>query len=119
MHSGKGKREKGNKDNKEKLKPKSKSNVTCENCTKEGHTTENCWAKGGRKEGQWPNRRTSSKKDKKEDKKTKSATVADNEELFAFTCTPNYSAMAQTMEILKSRLGAIVDSGASHHFCPD
>ena len=47
--------------------------------------------------------------------------AADNEEgaLFAFTCTSDYAAMAQKLDIPKSRLGMCIDSGVSKDYCPD
>src|ERR1700692_2259319 len=70
---------------------KSKSDESCNNCGKPGHTKLNCYSKGRGKEGQGLRQ----KKDKKEEKKDKSATVADQEadELFAFTCTSDYIAL--------------------------
>ena len=85
---GKGKRE------------KSKSSVTCENCGRARHTIPDCWSKGGGKEGQGPRQ----KKSKKGEKRSQdSAVVAsgENEELFAFTCTSDYAAMANTLQIPK------------------
>ena len=47
--------------------------------------------------------------------------AADNEEnkLFAFTCTLDYVAMADGLNVSKSRLGTCIDSGASRDYCPD
>ena len=82
-----------------------------------GHTKPNCWLKGGGKEGQGPRQ----KKSKKGEKKDESAAVAEtkDEELFAFTCTLDYVAIAEALKVPKSRLGACIDSGASRHYCPD
>jgi hypothetical protein len=79
---------KGNKKN--TLNPKERSDKTCENCKKQGHTKPECWAKGGGKEGEGPKQNTSETKEKE------SAAVAeeaknDNDESFAFTCTSDYS----------------------------
>jgi len=90
--------------------------VTCGNCKKSGHTTADCYAKGGGKEGQalW-------QKKSEKSEKTESAVVGaeDENEMFAFTCTSNYVAAADELNIPKSRLGACVDSGASRVYSPD
>jgi len=113
-HGKKGKKGKGGRGKKpEKLE----SDELCDNCNRPGHTKPNCWAKGGGKEGQGPRQ----KKSKKGEKKDESAAVADvkDEELFAFTCTSDYVAVAEALQVPKSRLGACIDSGASRHYCPD
>jgi len=43
----------------------------------------------------------------------------DKEELFAFTCTSDYVALTDAIDVPKSRFGTCVDSGASRHYCPD
>ena len=55
------------------------------------------------------------------EKKDESAAVAEikDEELFAFTCTSDYVAVAEALKVPKSRLGACIDSGASRHYCLD
>jgi hypothetical protein len=47
--------------------------------------------------------------------------AVDNEEnkLFAFTCTSDYVAVADMLDIPRSKLGTCMDSGASHDYCPD
>ena len=42
-----------------------------------------------------------------------------DDELFVFTCTSDYADIPKALQIPKSRLGACMDSGASHHYCPD
>ena len=69
-------------------KDKLKSDVTCKNCDRPGHSKDDFWSKGGGKEGQGP-------RQKKKGKTTETVVVAaDNEdnELFAFTCTSDYAA---------------------------
>lgn len=87
--------------------------ITCDNCKKAGHTKADCWSKGGGKEGQGPRQ--------KKAKKNKSAVVAneDDNDLFAFTCTSDYVAVAKALQVLKSKLGGCVDSGASRDYSPD
>jgi hypothetical protein len=46
-------------------------------------------------------------------------TTAEKPEVFAFTCTSDFVELASLIAIPKARLGAIVDSGASWHFCPN
>src|ERR1700678_3724114 len=89
--------------------------VTCDNCKKPGHTKEQCYLKGGGSEGQGP-------RQKRKAKKSETATVATNDDerdLFAFTCSSDYAAVAERFEMLKSRLGTCMDSGASMDYCPD
>ena len=94
---------------------------TCENCGKEGHNKENCWAEGGGKEGQclYKRKPKPGKGKKKGEEPEELAALADDGELFAFTCTSDYVAVAKSLNIPKSKLGAIVDSGANRHYCPD
>ena len=96
-------------------KDKSKSNMTCKNCNRPGHSKDDCWSKGGEKEGQGP-------RQKKKGKTTKTVVVAaddDDNELFAFICTSNHAAVADMLDIPKSRLGTCMDSRASRHYCPE
>ena len=78
------------------------------------HIKADCYQKG--KEGQAP----WMKKDKKEGEKNKgSANTAQDEDVFAFTCTSDFAEVADTLQIPKSKCGAIADSGTSCHFSPD
>ena len=47
--------------------------------------------------------------------------AADDEEgaLFAFTCTSDYVAVVDRLDITKSKLGTCIDSGVSRDYCPD
>ena len=76
---------------------KSNLSETCENCGHEGHTKPACWSKGGGKEGWGPKHRRSKKGEKKA---SESATLAkaEDEELFAFTCTSDYADTAKTLQ---------------------
>jgi hypothetical protein len=86
------------------------SDIICHNCKGKGHKKSDCWSKGGGKESQGPYQRKG--------KKTETAVVAatrdkpDNE-LFAFMCTSNFTNVAKALQVLKSRLGTCIDSGAS------
>jgi len=98
-----------------KKKDESQSDVICENCSKSGHSKPDCWSKGGGKEGQGP-------RQKNKGKKNETVVVAaddDKEDLFAFTCTSAYVALAESIDVPKSKLGTCMDSGASRHYCPD
>ena len=72
------------------------TNVVCENsnCGKSGHTKANCWVKGGGKEGQGP--QTSTSKTVKKTA-TESAAVADDGDLFAFSCTLDFKKAADDL----------------------
>jgi hypothetical protein len=54
-----------------------------------------------------------------EKKTEESSAIAVEEEMFAFACTSDFNDVAQSLQIPKSKRGAVVDSGASSHFCPD
>ena len=73
----------------------------CDNCQRLGHIKVNCWSKGGGKEGQGLGHRKPKIKNP-----TESATVADskstNEDLFAFTCTSDFSTSANATAVPKS-----------------
>ena len=112
-------RSKGTGKSNRKEKGESKPDVICDNCKKPGHTGEQCYSKGGGCEGQGPKQKAKAKAKAKE---SETAVVATNDEegdLFAFTCTSDYVALADQLEVLKSRLGTCIDSGASRDYCPD
>ena len=111
-------RSKGTGKSNRKEKDKSKPDVVCDNCNKPGHTGEQCYSKGGGSEGQGPKQKARAKDKAKE---SETATVATNDEgdLFAFTCSSDYTAVAEKLEVPKSRLGTCIDSGASMDYCPD
>ena len=102
-----------------KKKDKSKPDVICDNCKKPGHTGEQCYSKGGGREGQGPKQKAKAKAKAKE---SETAVVATNDEegdLFAFTCTSDYVALADELEVPRSKLGTCIDSGATRYYCPD
>ena len=70
----------------------SKLGETCENCDRPSHTKPECWSKGGGISGQG----LKQKRSKRGRKGKESATVVKEEEdeLFAFTCTLDYTAKA-------------------------
>ena len=112
VHKSKQKKSKGCKEG--------KSGKKCGNCGKDGHTKPNCYQKGGGKEGQAPWQKKGKKDNKKGEKKTEeTANTAQDEEFFTFTCTSDFSTVAEALQIPKLKRGAIIDSGASQHFCPD
>src|ERR1700761_4726052 len=94
---------------------KAKSDLECDNCKQKGHVTEDCFAKGGGKEGQapWQN------KGKQKEAATIAETKEDEEEMFAFTCTSDYTDIAAATPALKSSFGTCIDSGASNNYSPD
>ena len=108
-HGSKQKKRSGQKDGKKAEK--------CENCGRTNHIKANCYQKGGGKEGQAPWMKKDKKKEEK--KSEESANIAQDEDIFAFTCTSDFTAVAGALRIPKSRCGAIADSGASRHFSPD
>src|SRR5882762_3869158 len=68
---------------------KTKSGKVCDNCHGKGHVKANCWSKGGGKEGQGPRQKAASKKGEK--KPTETVAVATDANLFAFSCTSDYT----------------------------
>ncbi|OJA08978.1 hypothetical protein AZE42_13197 [Rhizopogon vesiculosus] len=79
-------------------------NITCYNCNNVGHVKADCWSKGGGKEA--ANAVTQS---------TSMMTTAEN---YAFAMSDLANVVKQ-INIPVERRGAIVDSGATSHFCPD
>ena len=110
-------RQKRGKPHRERKAQRPEPGVTCENCNKPGHTKPDCWSKGGGKEGQGPRRSGS----KKGEKAKESAAVAkvDENDLFAFTCTSDYTAEAKALNISNENCRACLDSGMSNHYCPN
>jgi hypothetical protein len=97
-----------------KGKQKAKTDVVCKNCHKPRYTKDNCYHPGGGKEGQAPSHW---KLGKKKDESANVAKTDDDEEIFA--CSSDFQALATTLKASKTRNKAIIDSGASCHFCPD
>ena len=59
-------------------------------------------------------------KDKKEEKKNEDlVNIVEYENIFTFTCTLDFAAVADALRIPKSKCGAIADSSTSYHFAPD
>ena len=110
------KKPKKDKFHKGKTSEKPRLSITCENCNQDGHSKEDCGLKGGGKEGKGPRNRRP-----KREKKPESTAVSESldDALFAFTCTSDYADLPKALQILKSHLGACIDSGASCHYCPD
>ena len=84
---------------------KNQSGEACGNCKRTNHTTKNCYSKGGAKEGQGP-------RQKKNANKPETVVIAaddDEKDMFAFTCTSDYAAIAETLDVPRSRLGTCQD----------
>ena len=100
---------------KSKSSNKERSDEECGNCKRKGHGAEDCYAKGGGKEGQapWQN------KGKQKETATVAAAGDEDDKMFAFTCTSDYTDVAVLAPIPKSNFGTCVDSGASNNYSPD
>jgi len=83
--------------------------TVCYNCNRKGHFKSDCWSSGGGKEGQGPNRDT--RRGAKSPRQTASiVAVPEVQKDFAFALE----------EIRPTEIRcAIIDSGATSHFCPD
>ena len=108
-HTKKGKQ---NKSGKQK-KSSSSTKEECDSCRRPGHTINDCFSKGGGKEAEAPW--------KKKKPEVARVVVANNEEngLFAFTCTSNFSDVAEISNLPKSKYGMCLDSGASNNYSLD
>jgi gag-polypeptide of LTR copia-type len=94
---------------------RSEAEEVCKNCEKPEHKKPDCWSKGGGKEGKGP-------RQKKKSNKTKTMTIAADKEdndMFAFVCTSDYVAVAETLQLPKSNLGTCINSGATQVYSPD
>jgi hypothetical protein len=95
--------------------------VTCYNCNRTGHFKSDCWAKGGGKEGQRPGgqgRRGGGNYTKPAANTAAAAAPPPPPANFAFAtaaAVPHACAQPQAL----AQRGAIIDSGATSHFCPD
>jgi hypothetical protein len=69
--------------------------IISENCHKPRHTKGNCYHLGGGKEGQAPSHW---KLGKKKDESANVAKIDDDKEIFAFTCSSDFQALATTVK---------------------
>lgn len=97
---------------------KANSDITCFNCDRKGHYKTDCWRPGGGKEGQGPNQQW--KKADKGQKQTANAAAesSDPPKHFAFV-TSDLASVVKDLNVPVEKRGAIMDSGATSHFCPD
>jgi hypothetical protein len=91
--------------------------AVCYNCKRKGHYKEDCWRKGGGKEGQGPNQRKRGANSQKHSANSASSSEPPTDN-YAFA-TSALTSVAEQLCIPVERRGAIIDSGASSHFCPD
>ena len=113
-HTKKGKQNKAGKQ-KRSEKYSTTTMEECDNCGRPGHTTIDCFSKGGGKEAETPWK----KKEKKPEVATVAAVNDKDNDLFAFTCTSDYTDIAESLKFPKSKYGTCIDSGASNDYSPD
>ncbi|OAX40833.1 hypothetical protein K503DRAFT_686713, partial [Rhizopogon vinicolor AM-OR11-026] len=94
-----------------------KQEITCYNCDRKGHYKADCWRPGGGKEGQGP-QRGQRRNGNRPKQNANTAMEYKAEENFAFTSS-DFASIAKQLNIPVEQRGAIIDSGASTHFCPD
>jgi hypothetical protein len=93
---------------------KPNQDVTCQNCDRKGHYKSDCWRKGGGKEGQGPRQ----KKAKQEKQAANAVSTTGSQDNYAFA-TSDLASIARDLDLPVECRGAIIDSGATSHFCPD
>ena len=89
--------------------------ITCHNCDRKGHYKSDCWRKGGGKEGQGPRQRKGRHPQKQS---ANAANATDAQDNYAFASS-DMASIAKDLNLPVERRGAIIDSGATSHFCPD
>ena len=117
-----------NKNSKSKSSGKEKRHgPKCYNCKRLGHKSIDCYSAGGGKEGQGPKQMNlKHQKGRKHEEVTSSANIASQSEMsnmggtmFAFSATSSFHCVATKLGIPPERCSTILNSGASHHYCPD
>ena len=96
--------------------------LKCFDCNRLGHKAADCYGPGGRKEGQGLHQK--GQKSRKEPFNSanivnQSMKMNENGMMFAYTTTSSFHSVAAKLGIPLEQLSAIVDSGASRHYCPD
>jgi hypothetical protein len=91
--------------------------VMCFNCDRKGHYKTNCWHPGGGKEGQGP--RQHGRRGGCSSKEGANAAISKStQDNYAFAAS-NLATIAEQLKVPFERCGAIIDSGATSHFCLD
>jgi len=96
---------------------KANGDITCYNCNRKGHYKSDCWRPGGGKEGQGLNQQRR-KGEKGQNETANSAVEGTSQDQYAFAMM-DLAIIAKAIKILAAKHGAIINSGATSHFCPD
>ena len=96
----------------------------CYNCKKLAHKSADCYSPGSGKAGQGPHEKN--QKGRKQEDLGSSANVANHSKtmkrggtMFAFSATSSFCCISTKIRIPAKCCSIILDSGASHHYCPD
>jgi hypothetical protein len=92
--------------------------ITCYNCDRKGHYKSDCWRPGGGKEGQGPQQKRGKGGQTNNHAADAAAAGPETQGNYAFA-TSDMTNVANQLNIPVKHQGAILDSGATSHFCPD
>lgn len=110
------------KKSKDSDKRKKGKKTKCFNCNKLGHKAADCCGPGSGKEGQGPHQKgQKSRKELSNSANVANQSMKDNESgtMFAYAATSSFHSVDAKLGIPLEQHNMILDSGASHHYCPN